>query len=118
MQIQLSWEDPITEEQQELIFPLPLALGRELAQLPQEWQGREVARAVFASQEISRYHALVYLGEDGQVIYEDRSANGSRINGEKIRQARRVLQGEKWWSLAPTASPWVWCPPGIPMPPF
>jgi hypothetical protein len=101
MQIQLSWEDPITEEQQELIFPLPLALGRELAQLPQEWQGREVARAVFASQEISRYHALVYLGEDGQVIYEDRSANGSRINGEKIRQARRVLQGGEVVELGP-----------------
>ncbi|MFS8883203.1 FHA domain-containing protein [Synechococcus sp. R55.3] len=101
MQIQLSWEDPITEEQQELIFPLPLALGRELAQLPQEWQGQEVARAVFASQEISRYHALVYLGEDGQVIYEDRSANGSRINGEKIRQARRVLQGGEVVELGP-----------------
>lgn len=93
MQIQLSWEDPITEEQQEPIFPLPFAFGRDLTQLPNEWQGKEVSRAVFTSQEISRYHALIYRSEDGQVIYEDRSANGSRINGEKIRQARRVLQG-------------------------
>ncbi|MEN9212040.1 MAG: FHA domain-containing protein, partial [Thermostichus sp. DG02_4_bins_136] len=93
MHIQLSWEDPITEEQQEPIFPLPLAFGRDLSQLPSRWQGQEVSRAVFTSREVSRYHALIYCSENGQVIYEDRSANGSRINGKKIRQARQALTG-------------------------
>ncbi|MGQ9836718.1 MAG: hypothetical protein ACUVRV_01805 [Cyanobacteriota bacterium] len=42
MQIQLSWGDPVTGEQQEPIFPLPFTFGRDLTQLPSESQSAKM----------------------------------------------------------------------------
>ncbi|MBF2072275.1 MAG: FHA domain-containing protein [Synechococcales cyanobacterium C42_A2020_086] len=92
MQIQLTWDDPITEEPQQHTAPLPIAIGRELAQLPTELAGEPVYQVVLlsANNEISRCHALI-MAIDGQIILEDRSTNGTHLNGERITRARRPL---------------------------
>ncbi|GAB4377762.1 MAG: hypothetical protein Kow00121_28130 [Elainellaceae cyanobacterium] len=92
MQLQLTWDDPITEEPQERISPLPLAIGRELAQLPTELEGETVHQLVLldSNHEISRFHILIFAA-GGQAILEDRSTNGTRVNEEQIVKGRRTL---------------------------
>ena len=92
MQVQLTWDDPITEEQQQRVSPLPIALGRELAQLPTELEGLPVHQLVLldSNHQISRYHALLFEAA-GEVILEDRSTNGTQLNEEKVVGARRPL---------------------------
>lgn len=92
MQLQLTWDDPVTEEPQERISPLPIAIGRELAQLPTELEGEMVHQLVLldSNHEISRFHILIFEA-GGQVILEDRSTNGTRLNDEQIVRERRPL---------------------------
>ncbi|MCY6494431.1 FHA domain-containing protein [Leptolyngbya sp. GGD] len=93
MQIQLTWDDPITEEQQQHQFETPIALGRELAQLPTTNHGQPVSQVVLldANQKISRFHAWI-ADQNNQLIIEDRSANGSILNGQKIKGQQHPLQ--------------------------
>ncbi|WP_416670311.1 FHA domain-containing protein [Egbenema bharatensis] len=92
MQLQLTWDNPVTEEPQEKVSPLPIAFGRELAQLPTELDGQTVYQLVLldTNHEISRYHALIFEVA-GEVIFEDRSTNGTLINEERVVGSRRPL---------------------------
>jgi pSer/pThr/pTyr-binding forkhead associated (FHA) protein len=92
MQLQLTWDDPITEEPQQRVSPLPIAFGRELAQLPREIDGQPVHQVVLldTNHEISRYHALIFEIAGG-VIFEDRSTNGTLLNEERVTGERRPL---------------------------
>ncbi len=90
MQIQLSWEDPVTGEMRQPVFNVPVALGREISQMPTSIDGQPVSRAVFRSEEISRFHALIAL-VGGQMSIADRSANGTFLNGEKIVGASKPI---------------------------
>jgi pSer/pThr/pTyr-binding forkhead associated (FHA) protein len=94
MQIQLTWEDPVTGELRQPVFNIPLALGREIGQMPTNLDGQQVSRAVFRSEEISRFHALISL-VNGQISIADRSANGTFVNGQKIhRTSQPIASGD------------------------
>jgi pSer/pThr/pTyr-binding forkhead associated (FHA) protein len=92
MQLQLTWDDPVTEEPQQRVSPLPIAFGRELAQLPRLLDDQSVHHIVLldTNHEISRYHALIFEVA-GQAILEDRSTNGTMLNDERIVGERRPL---------------------------
>jgi pSer/pThr/pTyr-binding forkhead associated (FHA) protein len=100
MQIQLSWEDPVTGEMRQPVFNIPVALGREITQMPTNIDGQQVSRAVFRSEEISRFHALIGL-VSGQITISDRSANGSFINGEKIHNSSKPLSSGDTLQIGP-----------------
>ena len=94
MQIQLTWEDPVTGELRQPVFNIPLALGREIGQMPTNIDGQQVSRAVFRSEEISRFHALIGL-VNGQISIADRSANGTFVNGQKMhRTSQPIASGD------------------------
>ena len=90
MQIQISWEDPVTGEMRQPVFNIPVALGREIGQMPTSIDGQQVSRAVFRSEEISRFHALIAL-VGGQMSIADRSSNGIFLNGEKVKGASKPI---------------------------
>lgn len=86
MQIRLSWDEPATGERRDPILSLPVAIGREFAQLPAEIAGRRVSRLVFNSLQVSRYHVSIDL-EQGQLVVSDQnSSNGTFVNGQPQRQ--------------------------------
>ncbi|GAP94464.1 FHA domain-containing protein [Leptolyngbya sp. NIES-2104] len=92
MQIQFTWDDPITEEQQQYQFETPIAIGREIDQLPKTENGQPVSQLVLldANRKISRFHAWITV-EQNQLIVEDRSANGCSLNGEKFQGQQRLI---------------------------
>jgi pSer/pThr/pTyr-binding forkhead associated (FHA) protein len=92
MQIQLTWDDPVTAEPNQIVATLPVAIGREQDRLPSMIEGQPVHQLVLlnANNQVSRLHALLLL-VGNQVILDERSTNGTRLNGEKIVQARRSV---------------------------
>ena len=90
MEIQLTWEDPVTGEMRQPVFNVPVALGREIGQMPTSIDGQQVSRAVFRSEEISRFHALI-ASDGGQMSIADRSSNGTFLNGKKILGASKPI---------------------------
>jgi pSer/pThr/pTyr-binding forkhead associated (FHA) protein len=83
VQIRLTWEDPVTGERKEPLLIAPIALGREFARLPAEFDGQRVCRVVLNSLDVSRYHALITI-EAGQLTITDQgSSNGVLVNGVK-----------------------------------
>ncbi len=91
--VQLSWNDPATGAAIQHSYVPPVALGRELDQMPSRLGGRPVQRVVLQDRQVSRYHALI-SSSGGQVILTDRSANGTGLNGETIHQTSRVLHDQ------------------------
>ncbi|MBD1923686.1 FHA domain-containing protein [Microcoleus sp. FACHB-831] len=87
IQIQLSWEEPATGERREPTLSLPIALGREFNQMPEEVGGRRVARIILNSLEVSRFHALIDEGQGGLVVIDQNSSNGTLINGQRHKQS-------------------------------
>jgi pSer/pThr/pTyr-binding forkhead associated (FHA) protein len=83
MEIRLSWDDPATGERREPMLNVPIALGREFAQLPADVGGRRVARIVLNSLQVSRFHALIDEDASGVVVIDQGSANGTFINGQQ-----------------------------------
>ncbi|MGQ4646200.1 FHA domain-containing protein [Lyngbya aestuarii] len=90
MQVQLRWEEPVTGEERQLAFRLPVALGRELSEMPSNLNSQQVHHAVFRSEQVSRWHVLIIL-EDEQLFIEDCSSHGSLLNGEHFYHSRRSL---------------------------
>ena len=78
MQIKLISENQVTEEQEEQVFTLPVAIGRDITQLPAVVNGETVSPVVLldSSKQISRLHAQISL-ENNQLYLEDKSANGT-----------------------------------------
>ncbi|KZL51730.1 hypothetical protein A2T98_00690 [Nodularia spumigena CENA596] len=92
MQIKLISENQVTEEQEEQVFTLPVAIGRDITQLPAVVNGETVSPVVLldSSKQISRLHAQISL-ENNQLYLEDKSANGTELNGQKVLKERRIL---------------------------
>lgn len=89
-QIQLTWQDPDTEEQQSFVSQQPIALGRDWHQLPEQYQGQPVTRIVLTDTKVSRFHALILCGPDQAQILDQNSSNGLQVNG--ARQVVGVLR--------------------------
>lgn len=89
MRVRLSWDDPATGDRREPILVLPIALGREFAQMPAEWEGQRVSRIVLDSGQVSRFHALIQSDGAGLVVVDQGSSNGTFVNG--VRQNRSFL---------------------------
>ena len=89
LKIRLSWQDPVTGEQREPLLNLPVALGREFAQMPAEIRGLRVSRIVLNTLGISRFHALIDIDATGLVVIDQNTVNGTLVNGQ--RQARSPL---------------------------
>ncbi len=90
MEIQLSWEDPTSGELFEPRLSAPIAFGREASQIPPTINDEPVSPIILASKQVSRFHALI-TANNGQLTIEDRSANGTLINGDRITQSSRAL---------------------------
>ena len=90
MEIQLSWEDPTSGELFEPRLSAPIAFGREANQIPPIINGEQVSPIILASKQISRFHALI-TANNGQLTIEDRSANGTLINGLRLTQSSQTL---------------------------
>ena len=96
MELQLITQNSVTEEQEQEIFSLPIVLGREMAQLPTEWENKNATPIVLfdASNQISRFHAVI-KESNNQIIVEDKSSNGTIINNKKIiKQSQHIRDGD------------------------
>lgn len=87
MQIKFISQNQLTEEQEEQIFDLPVAIGRDITQLP---QGMSPVVLLDSSKQVSRFHAEI-TADNNQVYLQDKSANGTKLNDEKLRGERRPL---------------------------
>lgn len=93
MEIKLITENSVTEEQEQQVFTLPIVMGRENSQLPNSLEGQQTSPIVLfdSTSEISRFHAVI-KELNGQIILEDLSSNGTRINGQKLVKESRPLK--------------------------
>lgn len=89
LQIRLIWQDPVTGERREPLLNLPVALGREFAQMPAEIRGLRVSRIVLNTLGISRFHALIDIESNELVVIDQNTVNGTLVNGQ--RQVRSLL---------------------------
>ncbi len=99
--IQLSWDDPDTGEQKELVQAVPVALGRDFSQLPETVGDQQVSRIVLDNKQVSRFHALITSGANRQLLVVDRSANGSFLNGRRVHQTSQPLGGRDTLRIGP-----------------
>ena len=92
MQIKLISENKLTQEQEEKVFDLPVAIGRDRTQLPAVINNETVSPVFLldSHKQISRFHAQITL-ENNQLYVEDKSTNGTLVNGEKLLKQRRTL---------------------------
>ena len=82
--IQLSWEDPMTGKSHRTALPVPVAIGREPAKMLEHWGDQPVSCLELAHNQVSRYHAVITV-LDNQLYITDKSANGTFLNGRRVR---------------------------------
>lgn len=81
MKIKLIWTDIQTGQIRETIQQTPIALGRGFSQMPSVIDGKTVVRIVFVDPAVSIFHAL-FDEENGElVIIDQKSTNGTFVNG-------------------------------------
>jgi len=87
--------ESLSTQVEEQVLQLPVAIGREISQLPEVIDGLPASPLVLSqgNNQISRYHALI-KEDNGQVILEDKSSNGTVVNGKKITKQREVISGQ------------------------
>lgn len=90
MEIRLTWQDSVSQEEQQQDYALPLAIGRDIGRIPDTYNNQPLTKVVFPHKQVSGHHALIYL-DDQQVVLEDISTNGTKINGELYKQTSHVL---------------------------
>ncbi|MEB3210616.1 MAG: FHA domain-containing protein [Leptolyngbyaceae bacterium] len=83
--IQLRWEDPDTGMIKEPVLQVPVAIGREAPQMPEQWGGAAVTKLELPHKQVSRFHALITTINQ-QFYITDKSANGTFLNGRLIQQ--------------------------------
>ncbi|GEM_PF-2590018 len=88
--ILLTWRDPGTQELQQKEFSLPLIIGRELAKMPDTYNGQPLSKAVFYSRKVSSCHAIIHVLH-GELIITDTSTNGTTINHQLLCQSSQKL---------------------------
>ncbi|MEL6385286.1 MAG: FHA domain-containing protein [Cyanobacteria bacterium J06626_18] len=82
--IQLSWEDPITGKSHRTALQAPVVIGREPAKMSEQWGDQPVSCLELANNQVSRYHASITTLH-GQLYITDKSANGTYLNGRRVR---------------------------------
>ncbi|MGF1524477.1 MAG: FHA domain-containing protein [Leptolyngbyaceae cyanobacterium] len=82
--IQLSWEDPMTGKSHRTALQAPVAIGREPAKMSEQWGDQSVSCLELAHSQVSRYHASITILH-GQLYITDQSANGTFLNGRRVR---------------------------------
>ncbi|MGQ4645791.1 FHA domain-containing protein [Lyngbya aestuarii] len=99
LRIQLSWEDPATGDQRKPLLNLPIALGRDFNGMPDQMQGHRLCRMVLSSLEVSRFHALIDLESGSLVVIDQKSSNGTLVNGQ--RQTKSALANGDTLQIGP-----------------
>ncbi len=92
MRIQLDWIDPVTGRLRRPQYDLPVAIGREFSQLPQEIDGQRVARLTLEDPDLLPYHGalqLNVLGEPALVLQPQARAG---VNGRPYGGTTAGLQ--------------------------
>lgn len=92
-EIKLSWQDPDTGEQKQLLSSFPVALGRNLNQMPTNYKGYPLTHAVLPSKKVSGFHALIVF-ENEEWIIQDRSKNGILVNNNCIDFFGSISNGD------------------------
>jgi pSer/pThr/pTyr-binding forkhead associated (FHA) protein len=82
--LQLRWDDPATGVLRTPVLTVPIALGRDFAQMPGEINGQRVSRVVLDSGQVSRVHALILQDGDALILTDQRSRNGTLVNGDRL----------------------------------
>ncbi|MEQ9553309.1 MAG: FHA domain-containing protein [Coleofasciculus sp. G3-WIS-01] len=101
MYIQLTWEDPEMGEVKRSLLTAPIAIGREFDQMPEYWGGESVSRLELAHPEISRFHVLMTVENNQIYITDQRSANGTFLNGRPLRQANQPISFKDTLRMGP-----------------
>lgn len=91
MKVYLEWEDPVTTDLQKQYARLPVALGRDLDKVLKPNQKQVFSKVTLSSQQVSRFHAIIRFANN-QLLLEDRSANGTEINGKKVIKGTTSLK--------------------------
>ncbi|MBW4635371.1 MAG: FHA domain-containing protein [Iphinoe sp. HA4291-MV1] len=99
IQIQLRWDEPTTGDRREPRLSAPIAFGRDLTVLPPEIEGQRVARMLLNSHQVSRYHALIDWEQNQLVVTDQKSTNGTFVNGKP--QTRSVLTNGDTLQIGP-----------------
>jgi len=98
--IQLRWEEPDTGQVQEPVLKVPLVVGRETDQMPDQWGGLPVSKLELPHKQVSHFHALITV--DNQQLYiTDKSANGTFLNGRLIQQDGQRLSSKDTLRIGP-----------------
>jgi pSer/pThr/pTyr-binding forkhead associated (FHA) protein len=100
MYVQLTWEDPVTGELQRSLLAPPIALGRDLQQMPEQLGEKAVSRLELADSQISRFHALITVA-NSQLYVTDQSTNGTFLNGRPIRPGIQPLSSKDTLRIGP-----------------
>lgn len=98
--VQLTWEDPVTGELQQPVLVPPIALGREIDQMPEHLGEKAVSRLELPHKQVSRFHALITLAER-QLYITDRSANGTYLNGRLVEKGSHPLSSKDTLRIGP-----------------
>ena len=83
--VHLSWEDPVTGKSHRSSLPPPIAIGREAAKMSQQWGNQSVSCLELSHNQVSRHHASITV-VNRQLYVTDKSANGTFLNGRRVRQ--------------------------------
>lgn len=98
--IQLRWEDPDTGMMKEPVLQVPVAVGREAPQMPEQWGGVSVTKLELPHKQVSRFHALITtINEQFYII--DKSANGTFLNGRLIQQDGQPFSSKDTLRIGP-----------------
>jgi pSer/pThr/pTyr-binding forkhead associated (FHA) protein len=100
MYVQLMWEDPVTGDLQRPLLAPPIALGRDLQQMPEQLGEKPVSRLELADSQISRFHALITVA-NSQLYVTDQSTNGTFLNGRPIRPGIQPLSSKDTLRIGP-----------------
>ena len=91
MDIRFNWDDPITNEPQEIIATLPVAIGRVINSLPTDHQNQAVHPLEFNHSTISAKHLIIYSDRQKIIIEDLNSTNGTTLNGKKFKNTKKEL---------------------------
>ncbi|MCS6815480.1 MAG: FHA domain-containing protein, partial [Cyanobacteria bacterium] len=89
LRLQLTWDEPADGTRRSPVLMLPIALGREFAAMPAQWNNQRVSRMVLHDSQISQFHALIECVDGAIVITDQGSRLGMLVNG--TRQQRVIL---------------------------
>ena len=88
--VQLSWDDPATGTPHHSVCQAPVAIGREVAQMPDMYGNQPISHLALDHKQVSRYHALITV-INHQLQITDKSANGTFLNGRPVRQGSQIF---------------------------